>query len=399
MVHIVTGDAEALAVARDLSERFAEGASRRDAERQFPEAELKELAESGLLAITVPRSHGGADVSCRTLGEVVRVLSAGDSSIGQIPQNHFFFVEVLKHNGSPEQLSFFFEEVLAGRRFGNAMAEAGTKTARTFETRLVRQALGDYRLSGTKNYSTGALLADWIPVYAVNEDDEINAAFVPAGAQGMTIVDDWDGIGQRCTASGTVLLDDVRVAPDRIVPHHRTFGRAEVFGAFGQYMHAAIDAGIATAALRDGAAFIRDHARPWWEAGVERAAEEPLVVQRFGELALKQRSATALLDQAGVALDRARAALSASAADSDELAAEASVAVATARAQADDAAVTVSNEIFALAGTRSALAKHNLDRHWRNARTHTLHDPRRWKVQHVGNYALNGIFPPRNGIV
>ncbi|MFI0469940.1 SfnB family sulfur acquisition oxidoreductase [Saccharopolyspora sp. 5N102] len=399
MVDIISGDAEALAVAARLGERFAAGASRRDAQRILPADELDELSESGLLGITVPKPHGGAEVSNRTLGAVFRLLAAGDSSIGQIPQNHFFFLGVLAHNGTPEQLDFFYREVLAGKRFGNALAEAGAKNAHAFETNLIKQPTGDFRISGTKNYTTGALFAHWIPVFAVDEDGWINAAFVPAGADGLTVVDDWDGIGQRTTASGTVLLEDVLVPADRVVPHHRTFEKAEIFGAFGQYLHAAIDVGIADAALRDGGAAVRELSRPWWEAGVERTAEEPLVVQRFGELALRVRAAGALLGEAGDALDAARHALDAGAADADELAAEASVAVAAVRAQADEAAVSVSSEIFSLIGARAARTGRNLDRHWRNARTHTLHDPRRWKVQHLGNHALNGIRPPRNGIV
>ncbi|MER5392864.1 SfnB family sulfur acquisition oxidoreductase [Saccharopolyspora sp. NPDC002686] len=399
MVNVIADDAEALAVAARLGERFAEGASQRDAQRILPEDELDELSRSGLLGITVPRRHGGAEVSYRTLGGVFRLLAAGDSSIGQIPQNHFFFLDVLRHNATERQLTFFHAEVLAGKRLGNALAEAGAKNAHAFETKLVEQPGGDFRISGTKNYTTGALFAHWIPVFAIDGEDRVNAAFVPSGADGLAVLDDWDGIGQRTTASGTVLLDDVHVPAERVVPHYRTFDGPEIFGAFGQYLHAAIDVGIADAALSDGGEAVRELSRPWWEAGVERTADEPLVVQRFGELALRVRAAGALLAEAGDALDDARRALDSEADDAEAKAAEASIAVAAVRAQADEAAVSVSSEIFALIGARAARTGRNLDRHWRNARTHTLHDPRRWKVQHLGNYALNGIRPPRNGIV
>jgi alkylation response protein AidB-like acyl-CoA dehydrogenase len=50
-----------------------------------------------------------------------------------------------------------------------------------------------------------------------------------------------------------------------------------------------------------------------------------------------------------------------------------------------------------LAGTRSTLEEYNLNRHWRNARTHTLHDPVRWKYHAIGNFWLNGVHPPRHG--
>ncbi|MFJ2113041.1 SfnB family sulfur acquisition oxidoreductase [Streptomyces sp. NPDC087850] len=392
--HVITSDAEAIETAAALGASFAHGSVARDAGRILPHAELDELSGSGLLGITVPRAYGGAEVSARTLGEVVRLLSAGDSSIGQIPQNHFFFVEVLKENGTPEQREFFAAELLAGKRFGNALAEKGATHALEFATRLVPHPDGGYLLTGTKNYATGALFAHWIPVFARGEEDRITAAFLPRDAPGLTVVDDWDGIGQRTTASGTVLLDGVRVAADRVVPHHLTFERPEVFGAFGQFIHAAVDTGIARAALEEGGELVRTLARPWGEAGVERANDEPDVIQKYGELALLVRSAEALLAHAGDAVDAARARPG-----DPSAAAEASLAVAAARAQADTAALTVAGEVFALIGARSALRAQGLDRHWRNARTHTLHDPRRWKVRHLGNHALNGVTPPANGIV
>ncbi|EFL22129.1 acyl-CoA dehydrogenase [Streptomyces himastatinicus ATCC 53653] len=395
MAHVIATEAEAARVAAKLAEGFRTGAARRDADRRLPRAELDALSESGLLGVTVPRAHGGAGVGARTLGEVIRLLSAADSSIGQIPQNHFFFVEVLKENGTEEQRAFFYGELLAGRRFGNALAEKGTRHALEFATRLVPDPVaGGFRLTGTKDYATGALFAHWVPVFALGPEDRLTAAFLPHDAPGLTVVDDWDGIGQRTTASGTVRLDDVHVPQERVVPHHLTFERPEVFGAFGQYLHAAVDTGIARAALEEGGELIRTVARPWGESGADRAAGEPLVIQKFGELALLVRSAEALLERAGAAIDAARGA------PGDEpLAGEASIAVTAARAQADTAAVTVASEVFALIGTRSALRGGNLDRHWRNARTHTLHDPRRWKIQHLGNHALNGVTPPANGIV
>ncbi|GAA2326526.1 SfnB family sulfur acquisition oxidoreductase [Streptomyces cuspidosporus] len=394
MTQVIADDAEAVAVAAELAAKFAREAVLRDAERILPRTELDELSGSGLLGITVPRSHGGAEVSARTLGEVVRLLSAADASIGQIPQNHFFFVEVLKENGTAMQRDFFYSELLAGRRFGNALAEKGTRHALEFATRLAPRPDGSYTLTGTKNYSTGALFAHWIPVFALAPDDSLTAAFVPHDAPGVTVVDDWDGIGQRGTASGTVRFEDVNVPADRVVPHHLTFERPEVFGAFGQFLHAAVDTGIARAALEEGGELIRTLARPWGESGVDRASEEPLVIQQFGELALLVRAAEALLDRAGAAIDAAHRAPA-----DEDLAAEASLAVTAARAQADTAALTVANDVFALIGTRSVTAGRGLDRHWRNARTHTLHDPRRWKIQHLGNHALNGVHPPANGIV
>ncbi|MDR9372038.1 acyl-CoA dehydrogenase family protein, partial [Conexibacter sp. JD483] len=306
---------EALATTRALAAEFAVDATARDLQRRLPRAELDRVSAAGITAITVPAEHGGADVPTRVLGEVIATLAAADASIGQIPQNHFFFVEVLRQNGTPEQQQRFFAEVLAGKRFGNALAEPGATHALEFRTTIRPDGDGWFRLDGAKYYSTGALLADWVPVYAVDEQGRVNAAYVEAGADGLEIVDDWEGVGQRTTASGTVRLNGVRIPADQVVPHWKTFEKTEAFGAYGQFLHAAIDTGIAIGALDAAREFVQTKARPWAEAGVARAAEEPLVINQFGELALRVRAARALLREAAEALDAARAAIAAQASD------------------------------------------------------------------------------------
>lgn len=392
---VITGAAEALAVAAALAADFRAGAARRDAGRELPRAELDRLTATGLLAVTVPAGHGGADVGMTTLAEVFRLLASADGSLAQIPQSHFVYVNVLRAQGTPEQQRFFFAEVLAGRRLGNAQSEAGTTHVQDIRTRLEPAPDGDgYVLTGVKHYATGALFADWIPVLArLGDDGALHVAYVAAGAPGVTVVDDWDGMGQRTTASGTVRLAGVRVPADRVVPHHLTFTGPQLHGAVAQLLHAAIDTGIAGGALAEAVDFVRTKSRPWFESGAETAAQDPLLIQQVGELAIRVRAAQALLGDAARAVDAARADLT------DDSAAEASIAVAAAKAYAASAAVEVSGALFELGGTRSALRSLHLDRHWRDARTHTLHDPARWKVQHIGRYVLSGTRPPRHGLL
>ncbi|MET8244426.1 SfnB family sulfur acquisition oxidoreductase [Streptomyces sp. NPDC005202] len=391
--HVIADDAEALAVAASLAEEFRVGASTRDAERRLPREELDRLSASGLLAVTVPAEHGGADVRMETLAEIFRLLGSADGSLAQIPQSHFVYINVIRSQGTAEQQKFFFAELLAGRRFGNAQSEAGTRHVQDLRTRLEPRPDGSYVLSGVKHYSTGALFADWIPVLARAEDDHLHVAYVPRDAPGLTVVDDWDGMGQRTTASGTVRLENVPVPADRVLPHHLTFQGPQLHGAVAQLLHAAIDTGIARGALAEAVAFVRTKSRPWFESGAETAAEDPLLIQRFGELALQVRASEALLRDAARAVDAARADLT------DGSAAEASIAVAAAKVQAAQAAVEVAGALFEVSGTRSALDSLNLHRHWRDARTHTLHDPVRWKIQHIGRYVLNGTRPPRHGLL
>jgi SfnB family sulfur acquisition oxidoreductase len=387
----VLSGADAIDVARGLGAKFAGGAAERDRQRILPTSEIDQLSATGLLSLTVPAEFGGAGLGAQTLAEVVRLISAGDPNIAQIPLSHFVYINAVRHRGSPAQQEFFFGEVLAGKRFGNAQSEIKSKNVREHATTL-RPAGAGWTLDGEKGYATGALFAHWIPVLAhLDEDGPLHVAWVERDAAGVTVIDDWDGLGQRTTASGTVRLEGVHVPAERVMPYHLTFEKPQTYGAFAQLLHAAIDAGIARAALAEAAEFVTTKSRPYPDAGVGRAAEDPLVVQAFGRLELQVRAAEALLAEAGRAVDRADADLTA------ETAGAASLAVAAARAMTTAASVDAGSRLFEVSGTRSALASLNLDRHWRNARTHTLHDPAAWKVQHLGRYAIDGTLPPRHG--
>lgn len=383
----------AVAAAAALSAYLGEGAADRDARRELPVEALGRLAASGLQAVTVPVEHGGPGLGATTVTEVTRLLAVGDPNVAQIPHSHFVYVNALRHAATDEQRARLFGEVLRGRRFGNAQSEIGSKHARDFRTTLhPTHEPGTWRLSGRKGYATGALLADRVPVLAhLGEDGPLHVAWVDRHADGLEVVDDWDGLGQRTTASGSVVLDDVLVTDDLLTPWHLTFSGPQVYGAFAQVLHAAIDAGIARAALQDAAEFVTTKSRPHPDAGVERAADDPLVVQAFGEIDLAVRGAEALLREAAAAVDAAEADLTA------ESAGVASLAVAAARAATTAASLEAASRLFEVAGTRSALARLDLDRHWRNARTHTLHDAAAWKVHHLGRHAVDGTLPPSHG--
>ncbi len=122
-------------------------------------------------------------------------------------------------------------------RFGNALSERGTKTVGHYNTRITRDGPG-YRINGRKFYSTGVLFADWITIFALDPEDRLTMAFVPKGTEGVEIVDDWDGFGQRTTGSGTTILDNVYVSADSVVFHHKGFERPTTIGSVGQIIHA-----------------------------------------------------------------------------------------------------------------------------------------------------------------
>jgi SfnB family sulfur acquisition oxidoreductase len=386
----LASEEEAITVARQLAKRFAEGASSRDHERLLPHCELDALSQSGLLAITVPSEYGGIDVSNGVLAEVTAILAQADGSIGQIPQNHFYILEALRVDGTEEQKRFFFGRALAGDRFGNALSERGTKTVGHYNTRITRDGFG-HRINGRKFYSTGVIFADWVTVFALNEEDQLTMSFVPKGTQGIEIIDDWDGFGQRTTGSGTTVLDNVYVQADAVVLHHKGFERPTTIGSVGQIIHAGIDLGIARAAFAETIDFVKTRSRPWTNSGVDKATDDPLTIAKVGELAIRLEAATALVERAGLKVDIAQIDTT------EENVIAATLAVAAAKVLTSEIAIDASNVLFELAGTASTSTGLNLDRHWRNARTHTLHDPVRWKYHVVGNYHLNGTTPPRSG--
>jgi len=389
----IGSDAEALDAARELAAIFADGASRRDRERILPWAELDRWSASGLGAITVPRAYGGADVSYATLAEVFAILSAADAALGQIPQNHFGLLGVLREIGTDAQKQRYYGEVLAGRRLGNAgppRRSAASGTVLQSDTRLRRTPDG-LRLTGTRFYSTGALFAHRVPVRALDDDDRAVQVWVPRDAPGLTVIDDWSSFGQRTTASGTVTFDAVAVSEEDVLPIWQLADRPGLFGPTSQLIQAAIDQGIAQAAFDDALAFVRQYARPWIDAGVAHASDDPYLIGDVGRLAIDLHAAHAVLLEAGHTLDEIAAA-PVTARDS----ARASLAVAEAKVQTTEVALAASEKLFELAGSSATRARHNLDRHWRNARTHTLHDPVRWKLHLIGNFHLNDVLPARH---
>jgi SfnB family sulfur acquisition oxidoreductase len=388
--HIIRDDKEAISIAHELAAEFAQGDSERDQNRRLPAEEVEKFSQSGLWGITVPKEYGGAFVSSVTLAEVVKIISEADPSLGQIPQNHLYMVEAVRLDGTDEQKKFFFNLVLQGKRFGNAFSEIGTKSVTDVQTKLQPDG-SDYVLNGRKYYSAGALLAHWVPVIASNLDNKIVVAFVERNAEGLTLLDDWTSFGQRTTASGTTIIENVKVKAEHVIPHYLAFERATPMGAIAQIIQAAVDVGIAKAAVRDTIHFVHNYTRPWVDSNLEKGYEDPLTIYEFGNVQIQVHASEALLRRAGEFIDIAN-----ESGLEESKVVEASIAVAEAKAIAAEASLLATNKLFELAGTKSTLEEFNYNRHWRNARAHTLHDPVRWKYYAVGNYFLNGVYPPRH---
>jgi len=391
----VTSTEEALAAADAFAESLRDTVIERDRTGELPVAELERFDASGLAAITVPEADGGPDLPMTTLAEVIRRIAAVDPAVAQAPQGHYLMVDVVAVWGDEDQRASLFAEVLAGGRFGNTLAERGGTHAQDVKTRVTRDG-GRLRLDGRKYYCTGALTSRWLAASALDEDNRLVLAFVPREARGVTLDRDWNVMGQRATVSGGARYEAVEVDPGRLLDYQGAFEVPQQIGARAQLVHAAIEVGIAGGALSDARWFVTEKGRPFFEAvrggWTETAGGDPHVIQRFGRLATQVRAAETLLADAAAVQDE----VGRRPADA-EAAARGSIAVAQAKAFASEVAVAVASDLFSMSGASAADEKHDLSRHWRNARTHSSHDPVDWKYHHAGNWLLNGVLPPNHG--
>ncbi|WP_167100273.1 acyl-CoA dehydrogenase family protein [Mycobacterium sp. DL592] len=394
---------EALAVAHLLAADIGAGAVQREIDGVLPVEQLRQVGASGLLGIIVPAEHGGPDLPRSTAVEVLRILSRADSAVGQLLLSHYVLSAAIRGLGQNDPAPRIFADVLAGAQLGNASVERGTRTSVDRLTTVRRRSEGGWVLDGTKYYATGSLGATWIAVAArIPGTDPAHGAtvFVRPEDVGVALhLDKWSSFGQRGTASGEVVFDGVVVDDEFVIDEgpdpDPVTSDPSVLGAFDQALHAAVDIGIARAALEDGAEFVRTTSRPWFEAQVDSAADEPHVIRRFGELTARLFALEALLAHGAGLVDDALA----EAELTRDSAAAASLQVAAAKALAQEFAVEIASGVFELAGASATDRRHALDRHWRNIRVHSLHDPARWKYVHLGNHTLHGTRPPRLGVL
>jgi alkylation response protein AidB-like acyl-CoA dehydrogenase len=366
------------------------GAAQRERARELPYAQIRRLARSQLLTFRVPTSHAGPGSSVHEVMQFVIDLAAVDSNIAQALRPSFGFVESLLAGGAADERDTWFPRLLGGGIVGNAGWEIGVPNGE-IRTRITRQ--GDRLVvNGSKFYSTGTLYADWIGATALDDNAERVSFVLPRDRDGLRLVDDFDGVGQRLTASGTTNFDNVTVHPEEICrgPAH---GRRSPVTAFLQLYLGAVEAGIARNALTDAVVFARHHARPIAHSTTRRSVEDPYVQYAVGEMSAAAYAAEAAVLRAAHAIDRAW--------EADlrpNLLTAAAVEVAQAQFVAANAALKAAELVFDVGGGSATAREHDLDRHWRNARTVANHNPLHWKAAVVGAYRLTGAEPPSNGL-
>ncbi|MBA1196175.1 acyl-CoA dehydrogenase [Pseudomonas plecoglossicida] len=373
---------------------IAAGAAERERERRLPYAAIAELAAAGLYTVRIPQQCGGPGGSVSDVIELLLQVAAADSNVAQALRPGFAFVEGLlaaSAEGAEQERVRWFAVYLQGAVIGNAGWELGGANG-AIAARLVRE--GDhFRANGSKFYSTGALFADYVSAVALDEDEQPVSFILPRDREGLELVDDFDAMGQRLTASGTTHLHNVRVEASDIRTRTVEEGKRTIVTPFLQLFLGTVLAGIARNALNDASQFAREHARPIKHSSASQSVDDPYVQLSVGDIAARAFGAEALVLKAAASIDRAWAA------QLDESAVEqAALEVAQAQYLAAELALKAGETLFDVGGASTTGRQHNLDRHWRNARTVANHNPRHWKAAVVGAWQLKGTRPPVSGL-
>jgi alkylation response protein AidB-like acyl-CoA dehydrogenase len=372
--------------------RSADAAAERHRELQY--VAVRRLRRAGLLGLRVPARYGGPGGSARDVLSVVVQIARGSSNVAQALRAHFGFSERLLSNRATEaERQQWFPRVSAGMVFGNAITDAGGKTPTSADTTVLADADGVLRLNGYKFYSTGTLFADVVAVSAIDAQGSDLQAIVPTDRDGVELFDDWDGFGQRLTASGGTRFTDVLVHPEEVVTVSDGAHLGHGTGFLQLYL-AAVAAGIAHAVADDAVTYVRDLARPPSHSVATTAAGDPFVLEAVGEIAADASAAEALVLVAADGIDDL-----VNTGEVSDTAALAALAVRIAKAQlvAERLTLSAAQRLFDTGGASATARALNLDRHWRNARTVASHSPLAYKAHAAGNYAVNGTWPPANG--
>lgn len=370
-----------------LFDRIADGAVERERTRTLPHEQVRWLAEAGFTAVTVPVDAGGSGASASDLFALLIRLAEADSNLPQLLRAHFSFVEELLLDDEVVRRDQWLERIASGDVFGNASHERSTATVGRLSTHLVPD--GDrWRLHGEKHYSTGTIFADWTTVTAETPDGHVVGVTVPVHEEGVDVHDDWNGFGQRLTGSGTTRFDGVSVELWQLRAERGD--RRTPLPAFLQTVLLASLAGVARAAARDAVAFVRSRTRHYQHGAGKTAQRDPLVQSVVGRIAADAVAAEALVLHAAQALDDAHDAITGDASDAGLLVEAAELRTIEVQQNVVELVLRATTTLFEVGGASATDRDRALDRHWRNARTLSSHNPLVFQQRIIGDHLVNG---------
>ncbi|MCE7796143.1 acyl-CoA dehydrogenase family protein [Sphingobium sufflavum] len=374
---------------RPIFRRIREDAVVRDAERRLPFEEVGWLKQAGFTTLRVPVELGGYGVTLPELLNLLIELSEADPNITNILRPHLGVTEDLLNSGNAAHRTHWLTRIAARETFGNGFSET-TGNVGAISTSLVQDG-DEWVLNGKKYYTTGTLFADWINLGAVDEKGESTGGIIPRHAPGVEVIDDWNGFGQMLTGSGTTLFDNVRIPAALVNPEK---GRARYVGGLFQLIHLATLAGIGRAAANDVARLVAERSRAYGHGNAAEARHDPQILAVVGRVRGAAYAAGATVLKVAEALERVHEHNRSGDKAAEELAgALADVEINETVTVISELILNATTALFDALGASGTDRNHGLDRHWRNARTITSHNPRIYRDRIVGAFAVNGALP------
>ncbi|MDF3336395.1 acyl-CoA dehydrogenase family protein [Mycolicibacterium septicum] len=382
----------------DLIDQIGDGVIDRDDRGEPPFAKFDLIRRARLGALRLPVASGGGGATLRELFEVIISLGEADPNVAHSVRNHLGTVENLIRRPRAEDARWF-DRIRNGDLFGISATELGTAHAGSpdyrYATAIIETPNG-LRLSGEKFYSTGNLYVDWLVVVATDQHGDTVRLIIPARRPGVVIEDDWDGIGQRFTGSGTTRFVDVAVSDDDFFAPGGFGGDVPYKGTFPQLYLTAVIAGILRRVVRDATELVRAKRRTFYHAAADNPVDDPILQQSVGVLSSQAFAAEALVLSAAEALGAATEAHGRP--DEEEaLSLEATLRAAKAKVVIDELANRAASELFDVGGGSTVRRSAHLDRHWRNIRTLAAHNPKTYKARAIGAHEITGEPLPRGG--
>ncbi|MFP6890419.1 MAG: acyl-CoA dehydrogenase family protein [Nitrospinota bacterium] len=290
-------------IAEELSrEKFAPRAQMIDRESCFPTENYKDLAEAGLLALSVPKEFGGIGADSLTYVTVLSKISKGCAATGLTFNMHSAIVDFMLQIASPEQMERYFRAVVEDNAiFASITSEPGSSFRDKLAIRTsIRKENGVYRLNGKKHFcslSTGAThYFTWSFIDGSKDIHEgLLNVMVPSDREGIEIIDDWDTIGMRGTVSNSIMFHNVEVTPDEVIGEPGSIlGKDMSIWSLG---YTAVYIGIAEAAYE----FCIDYAKKTKFKGMENSlAHSDRIQRQIGEMSMLIENARRATEKLGM---------------------------------------------------------------------------------------------------
>jgi alkylation response protein AidB-like acyl-CoA dehydrogenase len=284
-------EAELVARAAAAGPVLAEHAERHDRDGTWVHESFEHLRDEGLLSIAVPRELGGDGASIRQVAMVQRELAkhCASTALATSMHQHVTTFTAWRYRrglpGAEATLRRVADERIVLVSTGGADFTNPRGTATKVD--------GGYRVSGRKVFASQSVAGTVLSTMFAYDDPEqglrvLNMA-VPLASEGVTVLDNWDTLGMRGTASNDIVLDDVFVPDERVLadrPHGVLDPALQVISTIGFSIVAAVYLGIAEGA--------RDHAI----AAALSKAQDPIVLRQVGLMETRLRVASWALDGA-----------------------------------------------------------------------------------------------------